>query len=142
MRVRHKKKRMRRSGDCCQTRRTGRKLLETNFQHGSSTCTEAFLKKRKQLKTEKMTTRQPDKSSSGQVDKSTTGQVKKKTNSFLKMNNKENGCSMLDPMKQKVHTRNQSNKRTDRENRMCQRRVTNNPQTTKKRTKNLGGKQD
>ena len=134
---------MRRSGDCRQTRRTGTKLLETDFRHGSPACTEAFLKQRKELKNEKMTTRNTNKSTTGQVKKTTNRQTDKLVKStFPKMNNKENGHSMLDLMKERVHTQNQSNKRTDRENRMCQRRVTNDPQTTKKRTKNLGGKQD
>ena len=81
---------------------TGRKLLETNFRHGLPACTEAS------EKAQIIKNRNNDKSTTGQVGKSTTGQVKKKTNrqtdkldksTFWKMNNKENGRSMLDPMK-------------------------------------------
>ena len=58
------------------------------------------------------------------------------------MNNKEKARSLHDPMQTRVHTRNKSTMRTDRDDRMCQREVTKTTHKTKKRGKNLGGKLD
>jgi len=38
------------NGTSGQTRRAGKKVLESDFQQGSPACTEAFLKKHKKLK--------------------------------------------------------------------------------------------
>ena len=45
---------------------------------------------------------------------------------FWKMNNNKNGCPIPDPTKQGVHTQNQSNKTTDRDNCVHQRMVAKN----------------